>query len=148
MASGRDRAAQSCHSSPVTRHSSLLRKRRVPLCLDLRARLPFRHRILLRDDVTDAEERADILYSAGEVPVLLHLVGRLVVVLARVLVALPHAVAVRLPEEVSAGIGIERWDALFRKLEMVGAVVKALLRLGVGTDHPAIRLEDSRQRVV
>src|SRR5689334_5730168 len=124
------------------------RQRGVALRLELVAGLPFRHRILLRDHVTDAKERANILHTAREIPVLLHLVGRLMIILARVLVALAHAIAVRLADEVEAGVGVERRDALLRKLEMVGAVIESLLGLSVGAHRAAIRLQNSRQRIV
>src|SRR5689334_10597918 len=91
--------------------------RGIPLCLELRSRLPLRHRGLVRHDEPDAEQRAHVLDAAGEIPVLLYLVGWLVVVVGGVLVALLHAIPRGLADELGARVGVERRDALFRKLE-------------------------------
>ena len=65
--------------------------------------------------------------APGEVPVRLHLVAGLVIVLRRVLLLLALAEVGRLADVLPSPLGIERGDALLGELEMVGAVVIALL---------------------
>ena len=74
-----------------------------------------------------------------KVPVGLHLVADLVIVLLGVLVLLLLGVVGRLVDVIPPRLGIERRDTLLGELEVVGAVVVALLGLGVGTDRAAPR---------
>ena len=60
------------------------------------------------------------------------------VVVLRVLVALLLAVVRRLADELDAGVGIERGHALLGEVEVVGAVVEALLGFGIRPQRPAL----------
>src|SRR5690348_3136892 len=124
------------------------RKARVALRLELRPWLPLREGVGLRDDIADSEESAHVLHTAREIPVRLHLVRRLVVVARGILVAFFHAIAARLADEIDAGIGVERRNALFRKLEMIRPVVETLFGLSVGTHRATVRFQNAREIIV
>ncbi len=137
------------HAEAIPRRARTLTARRtarkarglellVALRLELGARLPFRELVGLRDPVADREEHLEVLARAAQVPVGPHLVGRLVVVALGELVAQLLAVAGRLADEVHALVGIERGHALLGEVEVIRAVVEALLGLGIGPDEPPL----------
>src|SRR5690606_26832430 len=95
------------------------RQHLLPLRAELRARLPLGPRGIRRDAVADREQELEVLHRAGEVPVRLHLVTRLVVVVRGVLVTLLLAVLRRLADVFDAVVRVERRHALLRELEVV-----------------------------
>src|SRR5215831_3750594 len=104
---------------------------RIALGLELRAGLPLRDCVRLRDADAHLEEHSRVVLRAREIPAGLHLVARLVVVVLSVLVALLHAVVAGLADEVDAGVRVERRHTLFSELEMIGAIVESFFGLRV-----------------
>src|SRR4030095_10894721 len=72
---------------------------------ELCARFPLRPFFALRHPVSDLKEQSQILDGAGQIPIRLHIVRDLVVIALGVLLALLHAVAFGLPDEISPVIG-------------------------------------------
>src|SRR4029079_3408471 len=96
------------------------------------ARRPRRIAIGLRDAVADREEQLRVLGETREIPGREHLALRLVVApLAGPLAGL-EAEAGRLADVVDAGVGVERRHADLGEVEVIRAVVEALLQLGIG----------------
>jgi hypothetical protein len=70
-----------------------------------------------------------------------HVADLVVVAGGELVLALP-AVALGLADDVLTGMGVEGGHALFRELEVVGAVEKSLLGFGVGCEHAVLAGKD------
>src|SRR5436190_21807981 len=80
----------------------------VALRLELVARLPLGKLVGLRDPIPDGEKHFQIFARSAQVPIGLYRVGRLMIVVLRVIVSDFLAVVRRLADKVDALIGIER----------------------------------------
>src|SRR5438045_515786 len=118
--------------------ASLFPEHPVSFCFELVAWFPFRKLICLGDPVADREQHRQILSGAAQIPVCFHLVRWLVVIMLGVIVAHLPAVIRRLADKIDAFLWIQCGDALLRKVEMIGSIVKPFLRLGVSPDHSAL----------
>ena len=118
-------------SAPRPSAHASLRPSSITLRLEFISRLPLGNCITVRDVVADLEQHLYVLHAAGQVPVRLHFVRRLVVVVV-VYSSRFCSRSRRLADELDSGIGVERGHALFGELEMIGPVVEPFLRLGVG----------------
>src|SRR5690606_14038007 len=79
-----------------------------------------------------------VLDRAGQIPVRLDLVARLVVVVRRVLLALLLAVRRVTADVAGARVQVQRGDTLLRKFEVVGPIVEALLGLRVVREYALV----------
>ena len=97
---------------------------------------------------TEDALRRQILDGARKIPVRLHFVGRLVVIVLRIVIALLFAVARRLSDVIGTGVGIESRHSLFRELEVIRAIEGAFARIGITHHRTIMRLQDGGRRVI
>src|SRR5204862_1568999 len=81
-------------------------------------------------------------------PLRIHLVGWLVIMLRPVFILLLLSKSRRLADDVAACASVERWKTHLRKLEIIGAIKSAFLRLAVRVHDAALRRGRSREHVV
>src|SRR5579863_962002 len=110
--------------------------------------LPFGHVRIIGDAVSDEEVELAIFDGAGQVPVRLNLVGGLVIPFGGIFSALFKPPSVGLADEIHTLIRIEGGNAIFGKLEMVGAIVKAFLGFGIELNDAVLFVRRSINYIV
>ena len=93
-------------------------------------------------------QQLQLLADAGQVPTRFVDIGRLVIAVADIGLSLGESPAGRLAHVVSAAVDTERRHAGLGELEMVGAIVVALLGLRVRQDLQSLPLSGLLERVV
>src|SRR6187549_2583385 len=76
---------------------------------------------------------------SAQIPVRFNFIAHLVVIVRRVFLALAVTEVSGLAEKIDAAVSVESGHAALGELEMIGAKVAALLRLGVGRQRSATR---------
>jgi len=120
----------------------------VPNRLKLCPRHPFGHVGIIGDAISNQKVELGILDRPAQVPVRLNLVGGLVIPLGSKLSPLFQPPALGLADEIHSCFGVERRNAILGKLEVVGAVVEAFLRLGVELYNTALFRRDCLDHIV
>src|ERR1700686_989080 len=112
------------------------------------SRFPLRKSLAVRDLITHLKEKLHVFGAAGNVPLWVNLVTRLMVMFRHKLVLLLLAESRRLTDDIPARAGVERRQTHLREFKLVGAIEAAFFRLAVWIHHPAVACGRGPQHVV
>src|SRR5207247_5067607 len=108
-------------------------------CIAFRAELapgfPTGKFIAICDLITDFQKKLNILHCAGEVPVWINFVGRLVIMFRDKFVALLFSVPWRFADNLDAAGCMQHGHAGFCEFETVHSIETAFLRFAVRSHH-------------